>query len=103
MKQQAHETGDDEDYHPVFKAVCVEAMQIALEYDGAPARCPAQKCRKIGRCHAKAVGDRPVCRAGIPGHVAMSAALMVMFLSPPGMFEDGLGGRLVGSPPRETS
>ena len=100
MKQQAHETGDDEDYHPLFKAVCVEAMQIALEYDGAPARCRDLKCRKTGRCHAKSVGDRPVCGAGIPGHVAMSAALMVMFAAPPGMFEDDRCGRLVGSPPR---
>ncbi len=100
MKPQAHEAYDDEDYHPVFKAVCLEAMQIALEFDEAPARCHSARCRKTGRCHAKVVGDRPVCQAGIPGHVAMSAALMVMFLSPPSMFKDGCGGRLLGSPPR---
>ena len=100
MKQQAHDADRGEDYPPLFKAVVVEAIQIAQEYDGAPARCPDRKCRKAGRCHARSAGDRPVCQAGIPGHIAMSAALMVMFAAPPGMFEDDSCGRLSGAPPR---
>ena len=89
MTKQSHHTDHEEEFPYVFKAVCVEAMQIALEVDGAPARCPARNCRKTGRCHVKAEGDRPVCQAGIPGPVALTAALMVMFAAPP----DTIGAR----------
>lgn len=64
-----------------FKRLCVAALSLALEADGAPQRCPRRACRFSGHCHLPMGDNGPgACGGGpIPGNVAAEAALMLAF------------------------
>jgi hypothetical protein len=64
-----------------FKRLCMSALSLALEADGAPERCLNRLCRRTGHCHLPMGDNGPgACGGGpIPGHVAAEAALMLAF------------------------
>ena len=59
-----------------------EAMRIASDADGAPARCRQKSCRKSGHCHFQVErnGDG-VCNGGIRKETMDKAVLMLAFVA----------------------
>jgi hypothetical protein len=74
-------TDPKDDIPQEFKELCISALSLALEADGAPERCLNRLCRRQGHCHLPMDDNGPgACGAGpIPGRVAAEAALMLAF------------------------
>jgi hypothetical protein len=72
---------EQDDIPQEFKRLCISALSLALDADGAPERCTKRSCRCTGRCHLPMGDNGPgACGAGpIPGRVAAEAALMLAF------------------------